>query len=230
MKNTQQLFIALAFAGAAVFLNFIWVQQYLPSYGEYTIYSQELSQGEMLEPQHLDVLRLPERSDLQLSEVFVPWEERGTLLGLQTSRPIRAKELALKTDISVHAIPPEVSMLGPFQLLVDNEGEIVRGQNATLTLVVATRTDSNTGLIVYEPKVKQLLSILERDQNNRISSIRAVVAMPENSIPRSGPPNNNSARLTINLPNVPALSSFWENPSSSIGFIVPVSLIPNSKE
>ena len=236
MTNTVRLIIALGFAGFAALLHLIWAQQNLPTYREYTGYSQGIPQGEPIDPGNFQMIRLSERTDLQHSEIFVPWENRSTLAGLRASREIHEGELALKTDGSGKGVLPEFSTLGPFRLLT-----VGGGQNATITLAVKNTSRGKKDVsgkkdhpVTYEDDVTQLLNILGRGESGRIrsdASIQAVVAIPGQPSLVSGEEENElregEVALMINLPNVPVEPSILLKGSTSfIGFVVPASIIP----
>jgi len=249
MKNTIRLVIALGFAGFAAFLNAFWVHNSLPKYEKYTVYNNNIEHGDPIHPDDFKEIKLPTKDEkgknLNLSTFFVPWEKRGDILtGSRASRNISVGAMALQTDASTKDIPPELRTLGPFPLLTvgtqyvapDGKGteQSESGQNYTITLVVKKLIDSKTKVESYEPKVRQLLSILARDKNNKNqneTSILAVVAMrgtQEDTVyGKDYQLGKNEEALMINLPNVPALSTvLLNNPSAEIGFVVPASLIP----
>ena len=221
------MIIALGFAGFAALLHLIWAQQNLPTYREYTGYSQGITKGDLIDGGNFQKILLSERTDLRHSEIFAPWENRSTLAGLRASREIREGELALRNDGSGKGVLPEFSTLGPFRLLT-----VGGGQNATITLAVQNK-GTRGGPVTYDENVTQLLNILGRGESGRIrsdASIQAVVAIPG----QSGriPEEENELRegevaLMINLPNVPVEPSILLKGSvSSIGFVVPASMIP----
>ena len=118
--------------------------------------------------------------------------------------------------------------MGPFRLLT-----VGGGQNATITLAVQNK-GTRGGPVTYEDDVTQLLNILGRGESGRIrsdASIQAVVAIPGQPSLVSGEEENElregEVALMINLPNVPVEPSILLKGSvSSIGFVVPASMIP----
>ena len=250
MKNMVRLFIALGFAAFAAIVNFIWVQQNLPKYGNYTIYTADVAQGVVIDSEqgHFQSITLPEKKGIRLSNFLVPWEERSTLIGFKTSRPIKSGELALYSDMTTQNVTPEFSTLGPFRLLsvrdqfVNNtsrdsgsSGGVVG--RVPVTLVIPKQINSKTGLLTYDPKVKQLLHILELDKlsgKKRETSIMAIVAMSgsqNDQTPRNGAElGDDEMALVIDLPDIPVITDvLLKNTSPEIGFVVPASLIDSSK-
>lgn len=249
MKNTVRLLIALGFAAFAAILNFLWVQQNLPKYRTYTVYTADFDQGVVIDSEqgNLQPVSLPEKKGIQLADFLVPWEERSTLIGFKTSRPIKSGELALIGDMTPQNVTPEFSTLGPFRLLsvrdqfVNKTSEDTRSSSGgvigriPVTLVVPKRLD-----LSYEPKVKQLLHILELDKNSgnrRESSIVAIVAMSGSPSPPSGAPDHeghelgdDEMALVIDLPDIPVITDvLLKNTSPEIGFVVPASLIETTR-
>ena len=250
MKNTIRLFIALGFAAFAAILNFLWVQQNLPKYGKYTVYTADVAQGAVIDSEQGDFqsITLPEKKDVQLSKFLVPWDDRSTLVGFKASRPIKAGELALSSDMTTKNVTPEFSTLGPFRLLsvrdqfVNNTSRDSGSSGGVVgripvTLVVPKQINSKTGLLTYDPKIKQLLYILELDKlsgNKRETSIMAIVAMSgsqNDQTPRNGPViGDDEMALVIDLPDIPVITDvLLNNTSPEIGFVVPASLIDSSR-
>jgi len=250
MKNTARLLIALGFAAFAAILNFLWVQQNLPKYRDYTVYTEDFAQGSIIESseESFRPVSLPKKSGkLNLSEFFVPWEERSSLVGFRTSRSIQSGELALIGDVTAKNITPDFGTLGPFRLLSVRDQFVNRNSSESqrssggvvgripVTLVVARQVDSRTGMLTYEPKVKQLLHILEMDKkavsDRRETSVMAIVAMSGSSSGDSsmddGPElKSNEVALVIDLPDIPIITDvLLKNTSPEIGFVVPASLI-----
>jgi len=251
MKNTVRLLIALGFAAFAAILNFIWVQQNLPKYGTYTVYTADVAQGVVIDSEqgHFQPITLPEKKGVLLSKFLVPWEDRSMLIGFKTSRPIKSGELALYGDMTTKNVTPEFSTLGPFRLLsvrdqfVNNDSsDMSRSSGGVVgripvTLVIPKQVNAKTGLLTYDPKIKQLLYILELDKhssNKRETSIMAIVAMSgtqSDQASRNGPElGDNEMALVIDLPDIPVITDvLLKNTSPEIGFVVPASLIDSSR-
>ena len=245
MKNTVRLLIALGFAAFAAILNFVWVQQNLPKYRNYTVYTENFMQGSIIESYegNFRPVSLPEKSGIKLSELFVPWEERSTLVGFRTSRSIQAGELALVSDVSVKNITPELGSLGPFRLLTVRDqfvnrdsGESQRSSGSSggrfpVTLIVTTKVDPRTRMVTYETEVKQLLQILEMDRkatkDGKESLIKAIEVKPESTANDSSNGTelkSNEVALIIDLPDIPIITDVLLT-SGEISFTVPASLI-----
>ena len=246
MNNSIRLLIALGFAAGAAILNFLWVQQNLPKYRDYTAYAAEMAVGSSLDAEDkLKKVTLPERSGFTNSEVYIPWEDRGILIGLNVTRSIKADELALKNDAEMKETPTEFSTLGPFRLYSVRDqivGKTVEGQQNSssgsvvgripVTLIVSTVKDQKGKPTYKDEDIKQLLRILENDQkseakNRRGTSILAVVAMSGSSGEKELKLKPDEVALVIDLPNVPVITDvLLNNPSPEIGFVIPKSLNP----
>lgn len=252
MNNSVKLLIALGFAAGAAILNFLWVQQSLPKYKDYTVYAFDMEQSTVIDDNAmLKKISLAERADFKNSDMYIPWNDRGVVIGLKTPRNVKKNELVLNTDVTAKEVPPKFSMLGPFRLLsVGNQfikkdassqeqapssrGGSVVGR-IPVTLIISKQIDSH-GAMTYDTKVEQLLHILELDQRsksrNRETSIMAVLAMSGSpAIPPNEKDDNplkpNEVAIVIDLPNVPVITDvLLKNPSPEIGFVVPASLIP----
>jgi len=249
MKNTIRLLIALGFAAFAAAMNFLWIQQNRPEYGDYVAYAESMPLGTVIESDsQFTLVKLPVRSGFRNSSVYILWENRSDLLQYKTVRAIQKGELALQTDITAKVPSPEFSTLGPFRLLSVRDQFVNRSEEGNtntshasgggvigripVTLIIPKDIDSKTGLLKYEPKIKQLLHILDQDRSQG-SSILAIVAMSGSSPASRGDQDqrlkDNEAAIVIDLPNIPVITDvLLNNPAPEIGFVVPLSLIPST--
>ncbi len=239
MKNDLiKLAIAVVFAVVATVLNILWVKQELPPTDEYVKYAVELPRGAEVKVEHLASVTLPgKKSDY--TQIFIPWTDRSTLYGMKLTREVRAGDIALPTDSSAIATPPEMTILGPFRILSIGS-QLVSGQSAKmegaskLPITIITKSPEATKSGMFEEDVSRLMQILEMEKKSAKAKgsdadlfyISSLVVYPktddiDSQQLRLGP---NEVALPLDLPGVPVIADFLLDPNiqaAKVGFVVP---------
>ena len=172
---TVRFFIAIGIGCAAAFLNYLWMQQNVPTTQEFTIIKNDIDKGDNVAADALDGISLPNVGK-NYSRFFVPYGDRFALIDRPASRDFKAGEIVRNSDFTELDYLPDVDVLGPFRLLsignqlAGSRTPVSQSYGSQIPITFIVKAPKRDGVHEFDSPTRRLLQLINHENSGAFRS------------------------------------------------------------